>query len=312
MGNKNRFLTIRLLLLFVSCTATSGFSQYSTLVKGDGRILTLKKRPSDLFTSLVVDFPAIVQVNCQRAPYLEITSDKNILDHIAIDFTGNELRISQTAWIEPTEEVNINIGTAFINQLETGGYGTFTIKNIDVSSFSVINPVGEVSLFGKTDQLRVHTNTGNVDAYQLQAKEAFIQVESWGTVKVAASDLLEGNVYGRGHILFKQEPNKVKLGPEATGKSKPQAGQPKEAQKEVQYYTFKVFNNRLSGIDVVFEGPANRRFSYGAHFSPLEKKKDSFPAGTKIYEVDEQNHRRQLLVTLEAKDADQATKMHEE
>jgi hypothetical protein len=296
------------------CTTTSVVGQYNTLVEGDGNIITQKKQPLDLFTSLVVEFPATVQVKCKSSPFLEITTDKNILDHIAIDFTGNELRISQAAWIEPSKGVKISIGTAFINQLETGGYGTFTITNIDGPSFSVINPVGDVSLSGKTDKLKVQTNTGNVNASQLQAKDAFVQVESWGTVKVAVSDLLEGNVYGNGNILYKQKPNKVKLGPESEGKVKSQANQMADNKKkeEVQYYTFNVFNNKLRGIDVIFEGPANRRFSYGTHFKPLQKKKESFPAGTKIYEVNEKTHERNLLVTLEAKDADQTTELYED
>ncbi|MCB0607327.1 MAG: DUF2807 domain-containing protein [Lewinellaceae bacterium] len=273
-------------------------AQSSGLVKGDGNIQT-SKRSMGIFTAVSVNFPAEVEVVCKSFPFLEITTDKNILDKIEVSESGGELSISQQGWIEPSKGVSIKIGAAYIDHLETGGYGNYTVTGIDVSAFNLVNPVGKVTLKGKAGELNVNLATGSVDAAGLIAGKALVQISSWGTAKIYATESVGGYVTGRGKVEISGNPPKIDLNT-SEGVVQQASGNADAAAPAIQYVNVKVRNNRMSGVDVVIQGPEERRFSYGTSFMGFQGKKEYFPVGTEIYEVDKSGEKTRMLVRIEA------------
>ncbi len=275
-------------------------AQTSGLVRGNGDIQT-SKRAMGIFTSVAVEFPAEVEIVCKSYPFLEITSDKNILDHIQVSESGSELRISQKGWIEASKGVVIKIGAAFIDNLETNGYGDYKVTGIDVPTFNLVNPVGSVSLEGKARELKVNLGTGSVDASRLTAESVLVHITSWGTAHIFATDKVEGYVAGRGKVVYSGNPARVNVNMAGGPGNLLSSEQDRQVEKtEVVYIDLKVYNNRISTVSVVIQGPPERQFSYGTNFMPLQSRKERFPVGTEIYKVDSSGERGELLLKVEA------------
>ncbi|MDX2250333.1 MAG: DUF2807 domain-containing protein [Bacteroidia bacterium] len=292
-----RFILIFLFGIFIPLMA---FSQ----INGNGQIITTT-RSAGVFTGIVIDFPAEVEIICQTIPHLEITTDKNILPYIQVETEGATLKILQGKWIEPTQTVRIKIGTAFLHKLETGGYGEYWVRNIQSPVFKLHNPVGTVELEGTTDYLEVSINTGKVDASQLVARHVKAEIHSFGQAKVHALDMLEAEVAVNGKLIYLEKPEQIK----GTGPIVSLSQVEDEPAVEVKYIKLILMNNSLSKVDLYIQGPPHRRFSYGIPLGAGQRRKEELPVGTRIYL--DQVITRKLLATIEEKDENQLVKLFE-
>lgn len=287
-----------LIIITISCLYLTSFAQ----INGNKKIIT-QTRSLGLFTQLEVDFPAEVEVICQTIPHLEITVDENVMPYINIKMEGSKLRILQGQWIEPSQLTRITIGTAFLHQLETGGYGQFWVRNIKTPEFRLINPVGTVELEGSTDLLKMDVQTGQADASRLKAKNIEVHISSFGSAIIYPTDLLEANISSEGSIIYVHKPLKIK----GEGNIRHIDELEEKPLPKTKYIELTLKNNSNSKIDVYVQGPPHRRFSYGIPFKAEQKRTETFPVGTRIYL--DRVITRKLLVTIEDKDENQTVNL---
>jgi len=82
----------------------------------------------------------------------------------------------------------------------------------------------------------------------------------------------------------------------------------KTATQKIDYIDFKLFNNSGERIQAYVKGPRGKRFSYGFPLNPLQKRRENWPIGSKVYKVSKIGTRT-LLATIEETDADGVVKL---
>ncbi|MEL6636731.1 MAG: DUF2807 domain-containing protein [Bacteroidota bacterium] len=196
----------RLVGIFILACSTVA----STQIIGSGN-LESQLRASDLFTTLIVELPADVEVVCQSLPRIEITADQNLLNHIETKVWGNELRIKATADIRPSHQIKIKIGTAFLHKLETAiGEHYYRVSDIKTSFFELVNFSGKVILEGQAEELNLMMENGHLYADDLRTQKAHAEIWGGGAAVVQVSGELSGVLTRGSQVMYLQEPQRVK------------------------------------------------------------------------------------------------------
>ncbi|MEM7658516.1 MAG: DUF2807 domain-containing protein [Bacteroidota bacterium] len=285
----------RLIVLFLLCAMGGLFSVAHAQKNGNGKAET-QTRSLTMFTKLAIEFPAEVEVVCQELPHLSITMDENLFQYVEIKNSGGELRIRPTTWIEPKVKVHIKIGTAFLRQLEPSGYGTYWVRNLEGPEFHLKNRVSDVELEGQVKEAYLSTNTGTVDASQLTCETVHAEVNSFGSIHVHATDMLDAKVSDNGKVMYEQEPEIIHKKVESGGEVLLASEVVEEPIVEPGSVSLRLKNNKGRKIDVYVQGPKGRRFSYGMPFKSGQVRKETFPVGTRIFL--DNILTRKLLVTI--------------
>jgi len=289
-------------LLFLICFLTTSLTAQKN---GNGQLGTKAIQLAD-FSEIHVNFPVTAKIDCGTTTALSMTTDDNLFDHIRVEVEDDILYIQQKGWVEATK-VALTIGAPNLKRLQADGYGLYTVKNIDADEFRVTNNVGLVKLFGKANTLRFGIETGTIDALELVAQEVYASIWSHGKAKVNAVQLLDGKVENGGEVIYTNQPakNRIKIKGESEVVS---ADEAKVATQKVDYIDFKLFNNSGKRIQAYVKGPKGKRFSYGFPLNPLQKRREHWPVGSKVYKVGKLGTRT-LLATIEADNADNIVKL---
>lgn len=280
--------------------------QFATAqIKGDGNIIT-QDYPVSLFEKIHINFPVILELDANSDFQLTMSSDKNILPEIVVNTKGKKLSILQDKWIAPTQMVKVKIGTKGLKYLELGGYGKARVFNLNEENLEVINSVGKVTLAGKVNQLIYVSETGNLDASKLMAKNVNGEIWSHGEAILNVENILEGEISENGKIIYLEKPKQINLDLGEEGQLISMAEHQANPTKlpPVKYIKVKLKNNRFSRIQTYVKGPKNKKFSYGMPFNPKQTRNENYPVGTKIYKVNKIGTRK-LLVTIAAEDEGQ-------
>lgn len=276
------------------------FQMVSAQIKGNGQIIT-QELPVTLFEKVHINFPVILELDANSTYQLTMTSDENILPEIVIKNKGKKLSILQDKWIAPTQMVKVKIGTKGLKYLELGGYGKAKVINLNEENLEVINSVGQVTLAGRVNQLIYVSETGNLDASKLLAKNVNGEIWSHGEAIVNVENILEGEISENGKIIYLEKPKQINLDLGEEGQLISVAENQANSTKlpPVKYINVKLKNNRFSRIQTYVKGPKNKKFSYGMPFNPKQTRNENYPIGTKIYKVNKIGTRK-LLVTIAA------------
>lgn len=292
-------------LLFLICLVATSLTAQKN---GNGQLAT-KSLDLANFSEIRVNFPIKATIDCGKTTNLSMTTDDNLFDHILVEVEDNILYIQQKGWVKATK-VELNIGAPNLKRLQADGYGTYVVKNIDAEEFRVTNNVGKVSLFGKANSLRFGIETGTIDAAELVAQEVYANIWSHGKATVNAIQLLDGKVENGGEIIYTNKPEKVriKVRKDSEVLSVAEAKNSLEQAGKIDYIDFKLFNNSGQRIQAYVKGPKGKRFSYGFPLNPLQKRREHWPIGSKVYKVSKIGTRT-LLATIEADNADEVVKL---
>lgn len=180
-------------------------------------------------TSIVLDFPATVNVRQGSTQAIKIHAQKEIFDALSKTVTGGEWRIDLGNGSYGYESVTIDITIEHLDKLQTSSTGDIYCKNkfnklgeiaLTTSSTGDIYFVGEaqsidiemestgaIYLEGHTNKL-VSTigGTGDLFGYDLIAKEATIITNSLGDAEVQVQRLLQAIINSSGDIYYKGQP----------------------------------------------------------------------------------------------------------
>ena len=274
------FCIIFLLPHIMQSTILRSYAQKPVI--GNGNI-TKQVRPLSQFKSVSLDFTAEVIIVNGETPSFHIEGEDNILPNIGTKIRGGTLYISQDRWIEPTQRVQIRVGTPFISELTTSGYSKVTVENLKGPRLRLDIGVGTVTLQGASDRVMIRTKTGNIDATRLETKYVDVAISSHGEVMLSEVDELVVNVSERGKVVYAGDPV-IKNNNDENKNALVHAGDYRKPEnKNVTYIPLTLVNNSRQRVNLKVEGPQNRNFSYGFSMSPTTKRREDWPIGTRLY-----------------------------
>ena len=276
-------------------------------VKGNKEIVT-RTFPIKNIESITINFYAEVIIDCSELEGMSITTDSNLFDLIQKDMDGTELKLDQKEWISPSRKAEIRIGAPMLKKLTTGTHDLTKVINIDNDYFQVLSPVGEVQLQGKTKEFNLEIKLAKVDASQLVAENANINIWSRGSAKIAVLNELDVKLDEDAKLELVNEPKSLKGDINKLKKT----NNPEKRDESIVYIDFKIKNNSANrrNFFVIGPKPDGEKFSYGFPMMPLATRDERWTTGTKIYKVNSMGL-RELLVTISAEDENQTVKLFE-
>ena len=278
-------------------------------VKGNGNI---ESRTIDIamFNKLQINFPVNATITIGQPLNVEVTTDENIFKHIGMRSDQNTFSITQDSWIKPTQMVRIHIKVPSLSALKASGYSDIFIRNVNSYELTVDNGVGDVTIEGQVDELNYLSKTGNLFAENLEAERVYARISSFGTALVNASEIIDADIPKNGKIIYVNSPESITKNPDNTGLilSRIEHKELTYKTKDLTRVVFWLKNNALKKTAIEIKGPIERPFGYGTDLLPLQKKKERFPAGTKIYQINKDGS-RVLLYTVRTEDEDRTVKL---
>ncbi len=288
---------INLIVLLFCITATAQ-------IKGNKKIET-KTFTINQIETIKVNLYADVIIDVSKPQSLTITTDNNLFDLIEKDITNKTLLLDQKEWIQPSEKVKIVIGAPSLKAVEQGTHDFTKIINVNNDQLRLMALVGTVIVSGQTKNLNIGIEVGTVDATNLIAQNANVNIWSWGTAKVNVIEELNSKLDKNANLIIVNNPKILKGDTQKTLKKVNLM-----TNKDVRYIKFKLKNNSLSRnhFFVVGPKPDGSSFGYGFPMMPQALRKENWTVGTKVYKVNALGFRK-LLITITEENEEQVVNL---
>ncbi|MBN2610318.1 MAG: DUF2807 domain-containing protein [Bacteroidales bacterium] len=213
--------TIPLLILH-GCVINLGDS-----VSGSGHVVE-ETRNIGNFNSLKVSNGFDVFITQVNEPYLRVEVDDNLLEHLKTEVSDNTLKIYSKVNINNARSQKVYVGYKNLNEInissagDVRGENTMHTSNLNIRLSSAgdlkldliaeevdidISSSGNAILSGQTHSLYAGlSSAGDLNAYELEAKTASVNVSSAGNAKVYVTDEARFNSSSAGDIYYKGNP----------------------------------------------------------------------------------------------------------
>jgi hypothetical protein len=291
-----------LLLVFVAAT---GLAQ----IKGNKQIET-KTFTIENVKTIKINFYANVNIDASAKEALTITTDSNLFNLIDKKVVDGTLYLDQKEWISPSQKTIITIGAPNLYRVEQGTHDITKIVNVDNNELRVNAPIGKVFIEGKTKELRIGSEGSKIDATKMVAEKAFVNLWSWGTVKVNVTNMLWADVSNSGKLFYVNKPKKLEIKTKNDGKVLGLNDLENIKNPEAKYINFKIKNNSSNRNHFEVVGPKQdgSKFGYGFPMMPYATRKETWTIGTKVYKVNKIGLKK-LLVTINKDNENQVVKL---
>jgi len=272
-------------------------------VKGNKNIQTRSYEFHNLEV-IKVDLNAKITIDQSLKEGMTIQMDENLFDKIDIEIVDGTLQLSQLKWIQPSQKIVIKIGAPRLKRVEQDTHGILLIINVNNESLNIMAPLGKVVVSGKTQQLSIGSENGEIDASKLIAENVRVNIWGRGKAKVYADNEVYSILKDDAKLELVNSPRKLK------GDTKKALKKKKEDRLDLKWMNFKIKNNSWNRNQFVVVGPKKNggRFSYGFAMMPGFSKKERWTTGTKVYKVNRLGLRK-LLVTIKSEDEGKTIKL---
>ncbi|NRA93786.1 MAG: DUF2807 domain-containing protein [Psychroserpens sp.] len=280
-------LTILLCLLSLSIHAQ---------IKGNSDVQT-RTFPFENVDTIKIDLYADITIDNSLNESLEITAESNLFEYIDTEIVDGTIHFSQLKWIQPTTKIIIKIGAPNLQRVVHDTHDTTKIINVDNELLKVNANIGKVIINGQTQELRLGTEIGFIDASQIQANEVYVNLWDSGTIKVDPKTYLWAEVSNVGKLLYNELPERNKIKTRSGGMVV--ASSDYTMQKEdIKWISFKIKNNSINRNHFIVKGPKEdgSYFGYAFPMTPNAKRKERWSVGTKIYKKNTLGFKKLLLV----------------
>lgn len=296
-------LTLTAFILLISASATAQ-------IKGNGN---LTQRIFEFRGIEVLDFHVTVEaeIDLSATDDLYIQVDENIFEHLTIKMKGNRLVIDQKQWVAPSEPIRLILSAKGLQKIKNTAWGNIRIKNMDQDEFKAIMNVGTLYLEGKVDNLDIETNAGKIDASRLEANTVNTTVKENGEVIANAGSKLTYGGQGFGKVVYLGTPElkAVNASAELRLLTYDNELELRASAKAIAYIEVKIKNNTAKRKQIRFRGPSESPFGYGAPIGARVVKSETFPVGTRIYQVNPLG-KDKLLLIIKAENEGQTLKLY--
>ncbi|MFY9242233.1 MAG: DUF2807 domain-containing protein [Polaribacter sp.] len=253
----------------------------------------------NLYAKIIIDYTAEEKMT--------IITDSNLFDKIDTEIVDGKLNLNQLEWIESSQKVIIKIGAPNLKRIETGTHETLQIVNVNSESLNIMAIVGKVVVSGKVDQLNIGAEIGEIDASNLIAENARVNIWGRGKVIINVENEVDSILKNDGKLVLTNEPLILK------GDTKKAVTDSKnEWNSNIAWINFKIKNNSWNRNQFFVIGPKKdgSKFSYGFPMMPGYTRKENWSVGTKVYKVNSLGL-RELLVEIKQEDKDKTLKLFE-
>ncbi|MFY0602478.1 MAG: DUF2807 domain-containing protein [Flavobacteriaceae bacterium] len=290
-------LAIILLLVSMSSLAQT---------RGNKKIVTRSFETKNLEV-IKVDLNAKITIDLSLKEGMTIKMDENLFNKIDTEVVDGTLVLDQLKWIQPSQQIIITIGAPNLKRVEQDTHGTLKINNVDNKYLNIVAPLGKVVVSGKTTQLNIGLENGQIDASKLIAENVRVNIWGWGKAKVYAENEIYSILKEDATLELVNTPKRLK------GDTKKALKKVKKIDdQDIKWISFKIKNNSWNRNHFVVVGPKKNggRFSYGFPMMPGFSKKERWTTGTKVYKVNKLGIRK-LLVTIKLEDEGKTIKLFE-
>jgi hypothetical protein len=209
------------------CIAINGESFKAETVYGSGTVIS-EEREVPIFDQIALKGSGKVILSRALKQSVRIRTDDNLMPYIQTKVENGKLVIShERKNIKPTvltfhvaasnlEGVsisgsgNISGNEEFISNsfyADIAGSGDIAMKVIARHLKSNISGSGSIFLSGSANFYDSNiTGSGNVDAFDLQTREASVAITGSGNCRIGVSDILRAKITGSGDVLYKGYP----------------------------------------------------------------------------------------------------------
>ncbi|MFP4846220.1 GIN domain-containing protein [Winogradskyella sp. PE311] len=295
-------IKITLMLLLIGMIGTAQ-------IKGNKSIET-RNFNVDGVEHIKINFYAKTTIDQAAKEGMQITTDSNLFDLINTEVIDGVLHLNQKEWISPSQKTVISIGAPNLKRIESGTHDTTKIINIDNEELRVNAPIGNISIEGKTKELRLGSELATIDASKIIAEKVYVNLWSWGKVIVNPTDLLWADVSNDGKLIYINEPKKFEAKTKKRGHISSLNNSTKVKNPEAIYINFKIKNNsgNRNHFEVVGPKPDGSKFGYGFPMMPNTSRKENWTIGTKVYKVSSLGFRK-LLIEIKPEDENTTIKL---
>ena len=293
-------ITLILLLIWFN-----GFAQ----VKGNKEIETRTYSLENVDT-IKINLYAKIIIDQSVSEGMTITTDSNLFDLIDKDVKNGTLHLDQLEWIQPSKNAIITIGAPNVRRIESGTHDLTKIINVNNDYLQVNAPVGTIIIEGKTKELRLGAELATIDASKIEAQNTYVNLWSWGTVKVNTTNYLWADVSNSGKLIYIKEPKTKNIKTKNEGVAISEVDIESLKNPDAKWIRFKIKNNSFNRNHFVVVGPKpdGSKFSYGFPMMPQSTRKENWTVGTKIYQQNALGLKK-LLVTITIDNADTVVKL---
>jgi hypothetical protein len=223
---------------------------------------------------------------------IELKGDENILEVLDTKKIGKSLKIDTKEWLQPTY-LKVTVYMPYLKSYSQEGWSHTDIINLDSDKLDIDLPTGSIKVEGKVNQLNLKLKGGNVEASNLVAQNADVNLTGRGKADLQVIETLKVNRKA-GTLTFKGDPLL-----EVTGENK-RIGKPGSIVeiKPLRYLEFKVKNKSSKKQDYIIVGPDDNPFSYGFPVRAWGSRTERGPVGTKIYAETTLGMRGKLLLEV--------------
>jgi hypothetical protein len=209
-SNKILIATLVFIMALIAISAIVIKSRFTGQgAKGDGNIVEIS-RSIDTFNKIRVSDRYTVNYTMNTEPFLVITADSNLIDHIRTRIVNNELIIDSEERLRSRNEIRLEVSSSDLIQVETSRAARFTANNLQANNMSLIGSAGSImditgvfenlniiqnagsriDIKGESNSLRIEANAGaDVNARQLEAQTASVRANAGANVVVNAQEL---------------------------------------------------------------------------------------------------------------------------
>jgi hypothetical protein len=160
------------------------------------------------FDEIQVDCAFDVEITVGPRFALELTYDDNLIDLIETDVRGGTLVLDCDGEHDVDRSCKARIEMPSLAGITINGAAQVHVQGMTGESFEYdLHGAGDLEIQGSVGRIEVHLlGAGSVDARDLIAEEADVQLSGTGSVRVHANERFRGQVSGCGSIDYYGDP----------------------------------------------------------------------------------------------------------
>jgi hypothetical protein len=215
-------------ILFLLIGTTSCFMEG---VKGDGNVVTKKRKISDDFSRVEVSRGLDVYLTKSKDVSLEVEADENLHELIQTEVKGGVLKItsSKNIWSARAKKVHLHVDNLSDIRINSGAdlrtRNTFVSDELRLSISSGasaemelnvedltcdISSGADIRLSGEAENFTVSSSSGSdVKAYELNARNCRADASSGSDIKLKATETIDARATSGADIRYKGNPRVI-------------------------------------------------------------------------------------------------------
>lgn len=208
----NLLLALPLALVSAACVVVVGeHGEYADhgrrSLRGSGHVVS-EHRDVGPFHALELDTAVNAVVSVGEAPSVVVTADDNLLPYVTTEVHGGVLHVGLRSYRSHRGRLEVRITTPELRACSIDGAGEVVIEGLAGDTFLAdIDGSGTIHARGNVRRVQADIDgSGNLELFELQAREASVSIDGAGNVSLTASERLEYSIDGAGHITYGGNP----------------------------------------------------------------------------------------------------------